>query len=88
MAPAGIPALQGIIAKVLVLVEKVLDEFVDISMMDFNVHGGGNNVCLADYFSGTTTYCGGQLVDLWANILFVISNLVASLLAALGVYVS
>lgn len=77
------PALPGIIAKVMTLVEHVLDYFVSI---DYNQYGG--NVCVLGEFNGTLTACGHQLANLWANALFSLSGLVGEIFAALGVNVT
>ena len=74
------PALPGIIAKVLVLVEKVLDEFVDLTYTEWN-----GNVCELAGFSGTTTVCGNAIVDLWANALYTLSGLAGTFIMALAV---
>ena len=84
--PEGTPALQGIIAKVMIIVERILDEFVSIEMNQTSPIAA-NNVCVGTQFSGDVTLCGAQLVDLWANAVFVLSKLVGELLGALGVYV-
>ena len=82
-APTGpMPALPAITAKILVLVERVLDCFVTVSMEPANA------CCNIANFYGTTTPCGEQLAVSLAGLIGALSNLGAYMFGALGVVVS
>jgi len=76
------PALPAITAKILVLVEYVLDCFVTVEMSDPIA------CCSIANFSGTVTPCGTALTDALAGGLFALVNLGVYFLGALGVNVT
>lgn len=75
------PALPALTAKILVLVEKVLDVFVDVQI--------GQQVagCNLIVFNGTTTACGDELVTALSTLLYQVASLGGYMLSALGVQV-
>jgi len=76
------PALPAITAKILVLVEYVLDVFVDVQL------GASSSNCAGILvFNGTTTPCGDELVTYLSVLVFQLSALGSYFLAALGVQV-
>jgi hypothetical protein len=79
------PALPGIIAKVLVLVEKVLDCFVTVHIA--GVSGNWTNMACCNYFvwNGTTTDCGNLLVTNVTQVTMQIMELVNQIIGALMV---
>ncbi len=73
VAATGMPALPAIIAKIMILIERVLDCFVNVNMIDPNA------CCNVAQFYGSTTECGEQLAA-------TLSAMVANVLQ-LGVYI-
>lgn len=75
-------ALGGIIAKILILTDKILDGFVDTSATaTVNVHG---NVC-AGYYTGSLVNCGQTLVWALQDAILAMAQLAGNLIPALGV---
>jgi len=75
------PGLPGIIAKILVLVEKVLDCFVSL-----NATAPGGDCCSAyGGFVGDTTGCGDSLVSNLSSLLLNAMELVNATVGALMV---
>ena len=76
------PALPALTAKILVLVEKVLDVFVTVQL------GAASTNCAGILtFNGTTTACGDELVEYLSVLIYQVSALGSYFLAALGVQV-
>ena len=76
------PALPGITAKILTLVEKVLDVFVTVTV------GYGDSACNILQFNGTTTLCGDELVSSLSTLVFQLASLGGYMLSALGVVIT
>ena len=75
------PALPAITAKILTLVEYVLDIFVTVQV------GYGDSACNILVFNGTSTACGEELVTALGTLLFQVVSLGGYMLSALGVQV-
>lgn len=77
------PALPGIIAKVLVIVEKVLDCFV---VLEYDP--AADLCCAAGNYSGSLTpICGVMLTDALSAMILQLASLGSYLFSALGVNV-
>lgn len=76
------PALPAITAKILTLVEYVLDVFVTVEIEGVS---GGCNIIV---FNGTSTLCGEELIDALATLVFQVVSLGGYMLSALGVKVA
>lgn len=83
MEYSGLPALPAITAKVLVLLEKVLDCFVTVGYLE-----NAAWCCKAGFWNGaTTTVCGDELVSQFTALLLTVTELASSMLAALMVQI-
>jgi hypothetical protein len=71
------PALGGIIAKILVLVENVLDEFVYLDTYTLNEE------CGITAFNATATACGDELATQISQLLFSAMAMLNDVMAAL-----
>ena len=93
-AEQGIPAIVGIVAKIMNLIEELLDNWVTVSWsgVDLSDYGvpiiscGGlpNNECFPGGINCTVTECGRFLVDYIADGIEQLSALMSNLLQALG----
>ena len=77
------PALPAITAKILVIVEKVLDCFVNVGYTDY----GAEECCEFWVWSGNTTLCGDQLVTQLSQLVSALAGLGGAFITALGVRV-
>jgi hypothetical protein len=84
MQYTNLPALPAITAKILVLVEKVLDCFVNVGAFMYKE----GNCCEYLVWSGSTTLCGQQLVDSISSMIAALAGLGGYFITALGVRVA
>ena len=71
-------AIGGIIAKILVIVESVLDQYVTLDT--FNV----STDCNITAYNATITNCGEELADQVSNLLYFVMALLNDVMAALA----
>lgn len=81
MTTNNLPALPAIIAKVMVLVEEVLDCFVNVG---YNV-GDGSCCDLGGSWYGNTTICGDALATDLSALIAQIMNMAGQVVASLMV---
>ena len=82
--PGMAPALPSIVAKLLVIVERILDCFVNVQMLPTT-----GECCEVAQFTGELTpVCGVQLVELLSGGLTAIAGLGVYLVGALGVWMT
>jgi type IV secretory pathway VirB6-like protein len=71
------PVIVGIIAKLMALVDKALDSFVGVT----NTTATDCNI---PAYMATVTSCGSALAHLWEQAIYMGSNLLVQIMAALG----
>ena len=85
--PEGIPALPGITAKILIIVEKVLDVFVNLDSASTSMQANLAD-CSYMFYNGGTTACGDALVGAIAGLVASVMELGGYFIGALGVVVA
>jgi hypothetical protein len=84
---AALPALVGIIGKILVLIDTALESFVTVTWIDES-NTPGIPPCAPALITTQVTMCGSMLAELWEKAIFQASGLAVYIMAALGANVS